>query len=255
MEIDFINSEICKIDDKEMVYFSHPNVLLNKIENVLNTIGAEKFFSSPSEDVKKARENIAEYFFIVALKKITGKDWFLMQPKKDPPDFYLTTTNSDYKNVTLDKFELVEIPPDKYCQTFEKMMDIIQRKIDKKYSEKYSLLIFVNNKKSKEWINLLHRQLKNYNPFKAIWTISLLQYKCKNSSYGSVVNKLRPYPAKSIEVELNDKALHQYSPIPNYMEEIKVGDKLFFKPKSDFIKELRKFNLLAKKQKNDEKIN
>lgn len=251
MESNFINSEICKIDDKEMVYFSHPSVLLDKIENILNTIGAEKFFSSPNESVKKARENIAEYFFSVALKKITGKDWFLMQPKKDPPDFCLMTTSPG--TLTLDKFELVEIPSNEYCQTFDKMMDIIYKKLDKKYSEKYSLLIFVNNEKSKEWINLLHKQLKNYNSFEAIWTISLLQYRGKNGLLGSVVNKLRPHPAKSIEVALNDKALYQYSSIPNYMEEIKIGNKSFFNPRPDFVKKLKKINLSIKRQKSDKK--
>ena len=167
-----------------------------------------------------------------------------MQPEKDPPDFYLMNTRSNH--MTLDKFELVEIPLGKYCQIFEKMMSIVQKKIDKRYPKDYSLLIFVNNEKSKEWISLLHRQLKNYNPFKAIWTISLSQY--KDDLY-SVVSRLRPYLAKSIEVPFNDKALYQYLPIPNYMEEIKVGDKSFFNPKPSFIKELKKFNLFIKKQK------
>ena len=80
MKIDFLNSERVKVGDDEMIFFMHPNTLRDKLIETVEKIGAQKFFSSPEENIKKARENVAEYFFILGLKKISGLDWFLRQP-------------------------------------------------------------------------------------------------------------------------------------------------------------------------------
>lgn len=236
MKIDFINSERVKVGDEELIYFMHPNTLRNKLIETVEKVGAQKFFSSPEEDVKKARENVAEYFFVFGLKKDSGQDWFLMQPKKDPPDFILMTVAGNPVTITLDHFELVEIPG--RCKSFEEMLGIVHSKLNKGYTEKYHLLIFVNHEKSKEWISELHQQIQDFAPFKTVWTVHLVWYKNQSSLYSSVVNRLRPYPTKSIEVALNDEALRQSSPLPNHMEELKVDGKTFINFKPDFVKEL-----------------
>lgn len=236
MKIDFINSERVKVGDEELIYFMHPNTLRDKLIETVEKVGTQKFFSSPEEDVKKARENVAEYFFVLGLKKDSRQDWFLMQPKKDPPDFILMTVAGNPVTITLDHFELVEIPG--RCKSFEEMLGIVHSKLNKGYTEKYHLLIFVNHEKSKEWINELHQQIQDFAPFKTVWTVHLVWYKNQSSLYGSVVNRLRPYPTKSIEVALNDEALRQSSPLPNHMEELKVDGKTFINFKPDFVKEL-----------------
>ena len=249
MVMKFINSGSCEIDGEEMYYFQHPIVLRDNLIDTISKVGAVKFFSSPSEKIKKVRESMAEYFFILALEKATGQDWFLRQLKNDPPDFELMAAGGNL--ITLTLFELVEIPG--RCQTFEEMMDIIQRKLKKGYGKGLSLLIFVNNEKSREWTDLLHQQLKNYHPFKEIWTVYLLWHKGKENLYGSMVNRLRPLPAKSVNAALNDPILRQFAPVPGYMEEIKIDGKTFLNPKPDFVKELttkiRKINLARSQTK------
>ena len=251
MAIDFIDSETCCVNGGNFIYFMRPNVLRDRFIETVERVGAEKFFSSPKNDIKQARESIAEYFFVLALKKGNGQEWFLMQPKDDPPDFQLMTV-SVTNEITLDSFELVEIPP--RCQTFEEMMNIVQSKINKKYSENYNLLIFVNHEKSSEWIKLLHEQLKNHSPFKTIWTVHLIWYKGKKDLYGSIVNRLRPYLAKSIKVALNDEVLRKEFLMPNYMEEMRIDGKIFLNFKPDFAKELtkmmRKINIVRLSAKN-----
>lgn len=227
----------------------HPNTLRDKLIETVEKVGAQKFFSIPEENVKKARENVAEYFFVLGLTKDSGQDWFLMQPKKDPPDFVLMTARANPITITLDHFELVEIPG--RCETFEEMLGIVRGKLNKGYTEKYHLLIFVNHEKSKEWINTLHQQVQDFAPFKTVWTVHLVWYKGKSSLYGSVVNCLRPYPTRSIEVALNDEALRQSSPLPNYMEELKIDGRTFISFKQDFVKELTmaiRKSLLARSQ-------
>lgn len=236
--VKFINSEICEIDGKELAYFKDHRSLRDKIIETVSIVGPNKFFSSTDEEIKKVRESMAEYFFTIALKKDNHQDWLLMQPKNDPPDFILMTAKDNPITITFDEFELVEIPG--RCQSFDEMMSIIQKKLKKGYPEKYHLLIFVNNEKSKEWINLLNSQLKNYYPFKTIWTVHLLWYKGKKDLFGSVVNRLRPYPIRHIEVALNDNNLSQSQSVPSFMEEIKQDNKIFLVFKPNFVKELTK---------------
>lgn len=237
MEVNFIDSETCRIGGNHMTYFMHPNVLRDRFIKTVEKIGAKKFFSSPENDVKRNRESIAEYFFLLALKKGNGQEWFLRQPKDDPPDFELMTVNVN-NEITLDNFEIVEIPP--RCQTFDCMMNILQGKLNKGYTEKYNLLIFMNNEHGDEWIRLCHEQLKNFNPFKTIWTIQLLWHKNTKEIGGSMVHRLRPYPTNSIRVALNDEALKKEFLIPKYMEEIKIEGQSFLTFKPDFAKELTK---------------
>ena len=130
----------------------------------------------------------------------------------------------------------------------------MQRKVNKGYSGNYNLLIFINNEKSREWSNLLYKQLGNYHPFKTVWTVHLLWYKDKKDLFGAVVNRLRPYPPRHIEAPIDGSELYKPQPVPNFMEEIKREGKTFLSFKPDFVKgltkELRKINLNRLQAKN-----
>ena len=99
-------------------------------------------------------------------------------------------------------------------------------------------------------MNLLHKRLADYRPFKAIWTVHLSQY--KNGLYGCIVNKLRPLPVQlHIETPLSDDGLGQLQPVPIFMEKVQKDGRTFLCFKSKFSQELtkqiRKANLLKKK--------
>ncbi len=236
MKVNFLTSDRCRVGDEELIYFMHPNTLRDKLIETVEKVGAQKFFSSPEESIKKARENVAEYFLILGLKKISGLDWFLRQPNNDPPDFELMTISNNPITITLDSFELVEIPG--RCKTFEEMYGIVRGKLNKGYTQNYHLLIFVNHEKSGEWIKQLHQQQADFSPFKTVWTVHLVWYKDQQGLYGSVVNRLRPHPAKTTQVALNDEVLRQNSPLPDHIEELKIDGKTFIGFKRDFVKEL-----------------
>lgn len=157
------------------------------------------------------------------------------------------TVDNNPITITLDQFELVEIPS--RCQTYDQMMEIVHTKLNKGYPENYHLLIFVNHEKSKEWITLFNQQLKNYHPFKAIWTVHLL-FKGKNNPYSSIVNRIRPYPAQNIEANLSEGRLYQPQTMPIFMKKIEREGKTFLSFKPDFAKEFTKSLRKLKLKKN-----
>ena len=252
----FVNSDKCILNGEEMVYFKHPNTLRDEIFKNILDIGAEKFFSIPDQNIQRMREGMAEYFFTLALKKNTALDWYIRQLKDDPPDFELHSIKNNPIVIMLDEFELVEIPG--HCKDFKEAMKILQKKIDKRYSKKYSLLIFVNNEKSKEWVKLFGNQLKDCNSFKTIWTVYLLWYKGKENLYSSVVHRLLPHPIISINAQLDDEQLKQYAPLSDFMKEIKVENKSFINLESAFsnelIKKMRKANLVRNRNKKQQNL-
>lgn len=248
-KINILDTERLKMNGEELVYFMDHNALGNKLIETIEEVGAQKFFSSPDRSMQKARERVAEYFFVLGLKKDSGQDWFLMQPKEDPPDFALMTVADNPIMITLDDFELVEIPS--RCKSFEEMLGIVHGKLNKGYAQKYNLLIFVNHERSKEWINELHKKIQDFSSFKTVWTVHLVWHKEKSDLYESVVNRLRPYPARTIEVALSDPVLRQNSPLSDYTEEAKIDGKTFISLRQDFVKKLTtamRKSLLARSQ-------
>jgi len=231
------------MNNNELLYFYDPITLLKRMEKTLSEIGPKKFFSNPDDETKRVRESLAEFFFILALKKDTGKDWWLYQPKDQFPDFDLMTVNQLKKKIfiTLDRFELVTIPD--RCNSFEEALSIVRGKITKGYPENYNLLVFVNHIKSREWVKLLKQQLVKSYPFKSIWTVYLL-FKGKDNPYSAVVNQICPPSQCSIETSFDNKALWEMGPLPIFMEEIEIEGKKCRAFKEDFMKE---FRLMLKK--------
>lgn len=239
-EVEFMDSQSCRIDGKEMIYMMSPHSLLNNIEKTLLKVGAKKFMSSPDENIKKTRESLAGLFFLLCLQSKTADSLFLMSPKQDPPDFFLLTLPDELEEMTIEPIELLEIPP--RCKTFEEMMSIVEKKLKKGYSESYHLLIFINNENSKEWLPLFNKKLKDYSPFKSISTVHLLD---NAGDFQPVANRLRPYPLIHIEPMLSKVTIPRK--IPKYMEEFYFEGKSFIAFKEDkikdFLKKVRVFKL------------
>jgi hypothetical protein len=238
MSIEFSNSEICKIDGKNQVYFRDVIAILNDVEIMINKVGAEKFFSSPDEEVKKARESMVGIFFIFEFQSQTEDFVFLMQPEKDPPDFFVMTIGQDIKSMSVHPIELVEIPT--RCSSFDEMMNIVNKKINKGYIESYNLLIFINNENCKVWLPLLNKKIGNYQPFLSVWTVHLLVM--NGTDYEPVVNRLRPSPVLHWENKIEN--IKFPNKIPQFAEQVTIEGKkiLQFKPEfvSEFIKKIKK---------------
>ncbi len=220
-----------------MTHFAHPNTLLiNIVGETLKAIGPEKFMHGSGEQAKRGREAFAEYFFLLALKKDTKKDWWLYQPIDQFPDFDLVSFQENPIWVNLYRFELVTIPD--RCNSFEEMMDIVLGKINKGYPKNYNLLIYLNHAKSAEWVALLNTHLESFHPFDTVWTV-YLTFEDANSVRSSIVHRIRPYPSRSIEATIDDGELHRRQPLPTYMEETEINGQSYVSFKEHFVKELR----------------
>lgn len=226
------------------IFFAHPHTLLGKVEEILKEVGAQKFFSSSEERVKKAREGFAAYFFTLAMKKHTGKDWWLAQPDqadRSYPDFDFMSFGNTPEDLGAESVELTGVYP--HFKSFDEAMRVVEQK-QKKYGPnpaKFSLLIFVNHKKSEEWIELLKRRLLTEHPFISIWTIHL-RFKMGGQEVGAAVaNRIRPLPAIRVTANTDDPETHKRQPLPAYIEEKEVYGKHHATFKQEFIDKIMSF--------------
>ncbi|MDO8408155.1 MAG: hypothetical protein Q7S95_02885 [bacterium] len=212
--------------------------LFNRIVKTLSEVGGKKFVSNHRD-----WESLAEFFFMVALKKYSGEDFWMLQPEDQFPDFDLMTASQDQKaiSITLDRFELVTVPD--RCNSFEDALNIVKGKISKGYPENYNLLVFVNHVRSREWVSMLNKQLADFYPFKSVWTVYLL-FQSKDNHYSAVVNRIRPQPLQTIEANFSDKKIWEMDPLPIFMEEVEMSGKKCRAFKGDFMDE---FNLKMRK--------
>ncbi len=229
------------MSNKELLWFYSPIALLNKITKTLSEVGGKKFVSTHRD-----WESLAEFFFMVALKKYSGKDFYMLQPEEQFPDFDLMSASQEGKviSITLDRFELVTIPD--RCNSFEEALSVVEGKIAKGYPENFNLLVFVNHVKSREWAAMLNNKLESFHPFKSVWTVYLLS-QGKDNPYSAIVNRLRPQPRQTIEANFSDESLWEMEPLPIFMEEVEIDGKKARAFKADFMQEfqmmVRKANL------------
>jgi len=218
--------------------FAHPHTLFNQINAALKEVGPEKFFKSPNEKIKKAREGFAAYFFTLALKKYTDRDWWLTQydqAKREYPDFDFISFAENPDDIKIEKVELTGIYPN--FKSFDEVAKIVEKK-QKKYGGKpvkFSLLIFVNHEKSEEWINLLREKIISAHPFLSIWTIHLLFKEGGKEVKKAVAQRIMPLPGLRVEADTDDPKIYKPQPIPNYIEQYKEGGKTYFAFKSEFV--------------------
>lgn len=223
--------------------FVHPHTLLNQVEKVLTEVGPEMFFKSPEERIKKAREGFAAYFFMLTMKKYTGRDWWLLQPdqaERSYPDFDFMAFGKTSADLSIESVELTGVYP--HFKSFDEVVNIVENKI-KKYGNnpvKFSLLIFVNHEKSEEWISQLKDYLIVKSPFVSVWTIHLLYKPGGQEIASAVAEKIIPLPNLRVVANMNDPEIHQRQPLPNYIEQKRAedgSDYIFFK--QEFIDEIK----------------
>lgn len=221
------------------IYFAHPHTLLDKVGKVLKDVGSEQFFKSSDENVKKAREGFAAYFFTLALKKWTGRDWWLAQYDqtiRDYPDFDFVSFGENPDDMKMEPVELTGVYP--HFKSFDEVIGVIENK-QKKYGTepvRFSLLVFVNHEKSEDWINLLRKKISSEYPFLSIWTIHLRFKKGGKEVGKAVAQRIMPLPGLRIEADTDDSEIHKPQPLPTYMEQLKSGEVTI---KTEFIDRLK----------------
>jgi hypothetical protein len=220
------------------INFAHPHTLIKSVERVLNKVGPELFFSSPEEEVKKAREGFAAYFFTLALKKWTGHDWWLAQYDQSIrkyPDFDFVSFGEEPYLIRGEKVELTGVYP--HFKDFKEMWKVIEKKKNKYGKEMldFSLLVFVNHAKGEEWINQFKSRFQTQQPFKCIWTLHLLYI-----NNGQEVKKVVAQKFSSdqqfvrIVVDLDDTEVHKLQKFPNYVEKKEQDGNIYLYPKKEF---------------------
>lgn len=220
---------------------------MDKVGKVIKEVGAEKFFTSPGEEVKKAREGFAAYFFTLTLKKWTGRDWWLAQydqVERQYPDFDFFSFGDEPNPIQVEKVELVGIYP--HFKTFEEMMAVIEKK-QKQYGNSsldFSLLVYVNHEKSEEWIQILKERLSSSHPFISMWTIHLRFKKGGKEVGKAVAQRIHPTPHVRIEADIDDPNVHKKQPLPSYLESGEANKNTYLSFKPDFIK-----NFIKRKKK------
>lgn len=225
------------------IFFAHPHTLLDQVGKVLEKVGAEKFFSSSDEEVKKAREGFAAYFFTLTLKQYFRRDWWLAQydqATRAYPDFDFISFAENPNDMKMESVELTGIYP--HFKSFQEALNVVEKK-QKQYGDKpvkFSLLIFVNHEKSEEWINQLRNSISNEKPFLSIWTIHLRFKKGGKEVGKAVAQRIVPLPGLRVEADTDDPEIHKRQPLPAYMEEYKDGDQTYITFKNEFIDRIRK---------------
>lgn len=225
------------------IFFVHPHTLLDKVGKILEKVGSEKFFKSSDEEVKKAREGFAAYFFTLTLKKYSKRDWWLAQydqATRAYPDFDFISFAENPDDIKLESVELTGIYP--HFKSFDEALKVIEKK-QKKYGDKpvkFSLLVFVNHEKSEEWINLLRKNVGSEHPFLSIWTIHLRFKKGGKEVGKAVAQRIVPMPGLRVEADTDDSEIHKPQPFPPYMEQSQDGEQTYLTFKTEFIDKMRK---------------
>ena len=249
MAIRFIDSQTCEIDGSKLVYLRDALTVFRKIDETLKFVGAQKFYSSPDNEIKRVRESLAELFFLLAVKNATKQDWYLLQPNEEFPDFYLMSVKEGSSPVSLHSFELTEVPP--HVETFEQAMSIVNSKLTRGYQPKSNLLIYLNNLNGLEWAKMIEMKIKNTSSFKEIWTIRVLSRNNNTELTHTVANRLRPHPILQWVADFDNPGLFRGGPIPQFTEILETEEGSFLHFKRDFIKDFikgaRRYLLALKK--------
>jgi len=225
------------------IFFAHPHTLLDQVGKVLEKVGAEKFFTSSDEEVKKAREGFAAYFFTLALKKYIGRDWWLAQydqATRAYPDFDFISFADNPDDMKMESVELTGIYP--HFKSFDEALKVVEKK-RKQYGDKpvkFSLLVFVNHERSEEWINLLRKSVSSAHPFLSIWTTHLRFKKGGKDVGKAVASRIVPLPGLRVEADTDDSDIHKRQPLPSYMEQRQDGERTYVTFKTEFIEKMRR---------------
>ena len=135
--------------------------------------------------------------------------------------------------------ELVTVPD--FFTSYEEMWQkTIVHKLSKNYPPGFSLLIFINNIHSNDWLPRLNNDLKDWKPFKTVWTLHLLTDKENKEIQKVIVNKLRPFPVSRVVIDMSN-IMSEQPPLPQSLfDEIEIDGKKGLKMKPNVQLELSK---------------
>jgi len=231
------------------IFFAHPHTLLDQVGKILERVGPEKFFTSSDEEVKKAREGFAAYFFTLTLKKYIGRDWWLAQYDqaiRAYPDFDFMSFAENPDDMKMESVELTGVYP--HFKSFDEALKVVEKK-QKQYGTepvKFSLLVFVNHEKSEEWIKMLREKVNSEHPFLSIWTIHLIFKKGGKEVGKAVAQRIVPLPGLRVEANTDDPEIHKRQSLPTYMEQRQDGERTYITFKTEFIDKIRSFRKRSK---------
>ncbi|MDO8451312.1 MAG: hypothetical protein Q7S76_00400 [bacterium] len=217
-----------------------PNTLFERVGEILEKYGAEKFLHGDNEECQKGREAYFEYFFISGFKRLSGKDWWIIQPKERFPDLLLISFIENPLSMEVLQYEHVMIP-DHYKDVAE-MLKNVTDKIEKKQYDTggpCGLLVFSNNANSKAFEERLYQTLDKIHPFTEVWTTSL-EFSDSVTIKKIIVSKVRPLPVIRFEFDFNDPSLYTYQTPPTCMEQVEEGGIKFLRIKEEAGVEFKK---------------
>jgi hypothetical protein len=218
-----------------------PNTLLERVGEILEKYGAEKFLHGDNEECQKGRETFFEYFFIIGFRRLSHKDWWILQPKERFPDLLLISFIEHPLSMEVLQYEHVMIP-DHYKEV-AKMVKNVTDKIEKKQYDTggpCGLLVFSNNKRSKAFEEGLYQTLKNkIHPFTEVWTTSL-EGPNSTTIKKIVVSKVRPLPVIRFKFDFKDQLLFTCQTPPTCMEQVEEDGVKFLRLKKEARIEFKK---------------
>ena len=225
---------------EENLRVDQPNTFLERIDKIREKYGAKEFLHGDNEECQKGREAYFEYWFVIGFKRLSRKDWWILQPKERFPDLLLISFQEEPLSLEVLQYEHVMIP-----DHFKEVSEMIKNVTDKIEGKQYDtggscgLLIFSNNANSKDFEERLDQTLNNIRPFSEIWT-TRLEYSDSVTIKKIIVSKVRPLPVIRFEFDFNDKSLYSYQKPPSCMETVEENGIKTLRIKKEAMAELKK---------------
>lgn len=217
-----------------------PNTFIERIDKIREKYGAGEFLHGDNEECQKGREAFFEYWFVIGFKRLSSKDWWILQPQVSFPDLLLISFAEKPLSMEVLQYEHVMIP--NHYKDVEKMIKNVTDKIEKK---KYDtggpcgLLVFSNNANSKVFEEKMYQTLDKIRPFTEVWTTSL-EFSDSVTIKKVIVNKVRPCPVIRFELDFNDQSLYTYQAPPICMEQVEENGVKFLRLKEEARIEFKK---------------
>ena len=217
-----------------------PNTFIERLDKIREKYGAEEFLCGDNEECQKGREAFFEYWFILGFKRLSKKDWWILQPKEEFPDLLLVSFEDNPRSMQVLQYEHVMIP-DRYKEVSEMIKNVTDKIEKKRYDTggPCGLLIFSNNENSRAFEANLYQALNSIRPFTEVWTTSL-EFSDSTTIRKIFVSKVRPHPVIRFEFDFNDQSLYAWQKSPACMEDVEKDGIKSLKLKREAVLEFRK---------------
>ncbi len=225
---------------EENLRVDQPNTFLERIDKIREKYGAEEFLHGDNEACQKGREAFFEYWFVIGFKRLSRRNWWILQPKEEFPDLLLISFIEQPPSMEVLRYEHVMIPD--HYKDVGKMIKNVTDKIAKKQYDTggpCGLLVFSNNVLSKAFEARLYQTLDKIKPFTEVWTTSL-EFLDSVTIKKIIVSKVRPLPVIRFEFDFNDQSLYTYQTPPTCMEQVEEGGVKFLRIKEEARIEFKK---------------